>query len=60
MKPITKSTILQTLARHRSELRSYGVRQIGLLGSFVRSEENPHLSASAAFQSQFTKFSQIS
>ncbi len=39
MKNITKSTILQTLSRHRAELKSYGVKQIGLFGSFVRKEE---------------------
>ncbi|MEK7256478.1 MAG: nucleotidyltransferase family protein [Bacteroidota bacterium] len=41
MQTITKSTILQTLADHRSEIRNFGVRQIGLFGSFVRSEEKP-------------------
>ncbi|MBI5915923.1 MAG: nucleotidyltransferase family protein [Bacteroidetes bacterium] len=39
MQTITKSTILQTLAQHRSEIRGFGVKQIGLFGSFVRREE---------------------
>ncbi len=39
MKTVTKETIFQTLAQHREELRSYGVQQIGLFGSFVRHEE---------------------
>lgn len=33
-----KETILQTLVTHRSQLADFGVRQIGLFGSYVRNE----------------------
>jgi len=33
-----KNTILKTLADHRGQLEGYGVKQIGLFGSYVRNE----------------------
>ena len=35
---ITKAFILQTLKRHQKQLEGYGVRAIGLFGSYVRNE----------------------
>lgn len=33
-----KDAILQTLVTHKSQLADFGVRQIGLFGSYVRNE----------------------
>jgi predicted nucleotidyltransferase len=33
-----KDVILQTLVTHKSQLAAFGVRQIGLFGSYVRNE----------------------
>ncbi len=33
-----KNTILKTLAEHSRQLEGYGVKQIGLFGSYVRNE----------------------
>jgi hypothetical protein len=33
-----KDAILQTLATHKSQLADFGVRKIGLFGSYVRNE----------------------
>lgn len=35
---LNKEIILQTLAAHQQELSAFGVRQIGLFGSFIRNE----------------------
>ena len=35
----TKQDILAILHEHRAQLRSLGVRQLGLFGSFVRGEQ---------------------
>lgn len=34
----TKRTVLDTLRQHETELRAFGVRRLGLFGSFVRDE----------------------
>ena len=36
-----KRSILQTLADNHRQLESYGVKQIGLFGSYVRNEATP-------------------
>lgn len=35
---ILKDAILQTLSEHEQQLADYGVKQIGLFGSYVRNE----------------------
>ena len=41
--PLTGETILATLQAHAAELREeFGVRQIGLFGSYVRAEAQPN------------------
>ena len=37
----TKQSIITTLHQNRSHLREFGVRRIGLFGSFVRGEQHP-------------------
>jgi predicted nucleotidyltransferase len=37
----TKQDILDALRQHQSHLRTFGVRRIGLFGSFVRGEQRP-------------------
>jgi uncharacterized protein len=37
----TKQDVLDTLHQNRSRLRSFGLRRIGLFGSFVRGEQRP-------------------
>jgi len=37
----TKQDILNALDRNRSQLAAFGVRRIGLFGSFVRGEQRP-------------------
>ena len=41
MKLITKNRFIETLEDHRNDLRSFGVRRIGVFGSCVRGEEDP-------------------
>ena len=36
---LTVESILGALAEHREQIRSFGVRRIGVFGSFVRGEE---------------------
>lgn len=38
----TKQDILGALHQNGSRLRAFGVRRIGLFGSFVRGEQNPN------------------
>jgi uncharacterized protein len=37
----TKQDILKVLDKNRSHIRTFGVKRIGLFGSFVRGEQNP-------------------
>lgn len=37
-KVITKDAVFQTLKAHQKQLEGYGVKEIGLFGSFVRNE----------------------
>lgn len=37
---LTKETILSFLSSHQAELQSFGVKRIGLFGSFVRGEQH--------------------
>jgi len=37
----TKQDVLDVLYRNKSQLRAFGVRRIGLFGSFVRGEQRP-------------------
>jgi predicted nucleotidyltransferase len=38
----SKQEILNTLSQSGSRLRTLGIRRIGLFGSFVRGEQDPH------------------
>jgi len=38
---ITKDEVLEVIRRHEGEIKSYGVKKLGLFGSFVRDEQNP-------------------
>ncbi len=38
VKKLTQSVIIQTLEKHREELRRYGVKSIALFGSFIRNK----------------------
>lgn len=38
---LTKEEVLERLTGHESELRSLGVKRLGLFGSFVRNEPAP-------------------
>ena len=38
---LNKQTILQFIQHNRERIRSFGVVQIGLFGSFVRNEQRP-------------------
>lgn len=41
-KPVQdKAEILKILADHHTTLRQYGVKRLGLFGSFVRQQQNP-------------------
>lgn len=35
----TKDEIIEKLRRHKGELKLYGVKRIGLFGSFIRKEQ---------------------
>lgn len=37
----TKEKVLELIRSNQDKIRSYGVRQLGLFGSFVRSEQKP-------------------
>lgn len=37
---LNKDNIIQILASHKEQLANYGVKRIGLFGSFVRNNEN--------------------
>lgn len=39
-KYLDKEKIFDIIRQHRKELRKYGVKRVGLFGSFVRGEEN--------------------
>ena len=39
LKQLTYKIIIQTLKEHKEVLKGYGVRRIGLFGSFVRGEQ---------------------
>ena len=36
---LTEEVILETLEKHKKILKKYGVKRIGLFGSFVRGEQ---------------------
>ena len=36
-----KDEILEVLWRHEGKIKSYGVKKLGLFGSFARDEQNP-------------------
>ena len=36
----TKENVLGLIAAHRSEIRAFGVRRLGLFGSFIRGQQN--------------------
>ena len=38
---LTSESIMKKLEEHRDKLKRYGVKRIGLFGSFVRSEQTP-------------------
>jgi len=38
-RPLTKEEITETLRKHRNDLSKYGVRRIGIFGSYVRNEQ---------------------
>ena len=38
---LSKQTILQFIRQNREHIRSFGVSEIGLFGSFVRNEQRP-------------------
>ena len=38
----TASEILNALAEHRTELQAFGVRKLGLFGSYRRNTPNPN------------------
>jgi hypothetical protein len=40
-KNLTKDRIVDTIRKSRTQLLSYGIRSIGLFGSFARGEANP-------------------
>ena len=37
----TKETILKLIRTHRLRIKDFGVRKVGLFGSFVRNRQNP-------------------
>ena len=37
---LTKSKILNTIKRHAGELKTYGVKKLGVFGSFAKSVQN--------------------
>ncbi len=37
-----KGEILKTIRTHSNELKAYGVKKVGLFGSFVHSKQNPN------------------
>lgn len=37
----TKTALLELLKKHESEIRAFGVKRVGLFGSFVRNEPTP-------------------
>ncbi len=39
---LTDKVILETLKKHKEILKKYGVKRIGLFGSFVRGEQKEH------------------
>ena len=39
VKKLTEKTILETLEKNKEVLKKYGVKRIGLFGSFVRGEQ---------------------
>ncbi|HZX35853.1 MAG TPA: nucleotidyltransferase family protein [Thermodesulfobacteriota bacterium] len=41
-KPLTKKEIMETLRENRATLEKYGVKRIGLFGSYLRGEQNKH------------------
>ncbi len=40
MVKLTKEIILDTLHKHKKEIRNFGVKKISLFGSFARDEQN--------------------
>ena len=38
---LTSESIMKKLEEHRDRIKGYGVKRIGLFGSFVRSEQTP-------------------
>jgi len=38
---MTKDEVLEVIRYHEGEIKAYGVKKIGLFGSFVRDEQNP-------------------
>jgi predicted nucleotidyltransferase len=40
IRQLDNNSILQTLASNKQQLNSFGVREIGLFGSFIRSEQS--------------------
>jgi len=37
---LTRDKVIEGLRKHREELKKFGVKRIGLFGSFVRNEQN--------------------
>lgn len=38
---LTKDRILKEIQQHTNELKAYGVKRVGIFGSFARSKPNP-------------------
>lgn len=52
-KELNKEKVLSCLRQNRVQLRNFGVKKIGLFGSFVRKE--PHLESDLDFLVEFDK-----
>jgi len=38
---MTKDEVLEVIRHHEGKIKSYGVKKLGLFGSFARDEQNP-------------------
>jgi predicted nucleotidyltransferase len=61
----TKKDILGLIRQHQAEIQAYGVKKLGLFGSFVREEQNAEsdidlLVEFAAGEKNFDNFMQLS
>ncbi len=59
---MTKDEILEAIRHHEGKIKSYGVKKLGLFGSFARDEQNPtsDLDLLVEFESEKKTFEYLS